>query len=285
MGTAVGASGLSLVAPASLTKLFALLILVVVLVSLIGTGVRVSRRALLAGGGAAGVMGTMVGIHGPPIALVFQNAEPAQARAMLGAFFAVGYATSVIALFAVGLFGRQELTVGLLLLPGVGIGYATAPLVGRFVDRRRLRIAILTISGASAIALALRCNLRSVPIGTTASRGSALKPGRAVWLREASANVPACAPRPLRNHAQHGGTKAVFEMTYAGRLAMFAIRVSYPGGHSVWLTRRFPTVAWGLKKDALPFPTEADAARTIARLRPSGPVSIEPIAPEIAKPA
>jgi hypothetical protein len=52
---------------------------------------------------------------------------------------------------------------------------------------------------------------------------------------------------------------------------MFAIRVSYPGGHSVWLTRRFPT--------------EADAARTIARLRPSGPVSIEPIAPEIAKPA
>ena len=46
---------------------------------------------------------------------------------------------------------------------------------------------------------------------------------------------------------------------------------------TVWLTRRFPTVAWGLKKDALPFPTEADAARTIARLRPSGPVSIEPI--------
>jgi hypothetical protein len=66
---------------------------------------------------------------------------------------------------------------------------------------------------------------------------------------------------------------------------MFAIRVSYPGGHSVWLTRRFPTVAWGLKKDAVPFPTEADAARTIARLRPSGPVSIEPIAPEIARSA
>jgi hypothetical protein len=62
-----------------------------------------------------------------------------------------------------------------------------------------------------------------------------------------------------------------------GELAMFVIRVTYPGGHSVWLTRRFPTVAWGLKKDALPFPTEADAARTIVRLRPPGPVSIEPI--------
>jgi N-acyl-D-amino-acid deacylase len=42
------------------------------------------------------------------------------------------------------------------MLPGVGIGYATAPLVGRFLDRRRLRIAILTISGASAVALLVR---------------------------------------------------------------------------------------------------------------------------------
>jgi uncharacterized membrane protein YfcA len=156
IGTAIGAWGLSLVAPASLTKLFALLILAAVLVSLLGTGVRVGRGALLMGGGAAGIMGTMVGIHGPPIALVFQNAEPAQARAMLGAFFAVGYAMSVAALAVVGLFGRQELTLGLLLLPGVGIGCAIAPLAARFLDRRRLRIAILTISGASAVALLVR---------------------------------------------------------------------------------------------------------------------------------
>lgn len=156
IGTAIGAWGLSVVAPASLTKLFALLILAAVLVSLFGTGVRISRGALLAGGAAAGIMGTMVGIHGPPIALVFQNAEPAQARAMLGAFFAVGYAMSVAALAAVGLFGRQELVLGLLLLPGIGIGYAIAPVVGRFLDRGRLRIAILAISGASAIVLLLR---------------------------------------------------------------------------------------------------------------------------------
>lgn len=132
------------------------MILAAVLVSLLGTGVRVSRGALLAGGGAAGIMGTMVGIHGPPIALVFQNAEPAQARAMLGAFFAVGYAMSVAALAMVGLFGRQQLALGLLLLPGVGIGCAIAPLVARFLDRRRLRIAILTISGASALVLLVR---------------------------------------------------------------------------------------------------------------------------------
>lgn len=156
VGTAVGALGLSLVAPDRLTKLFGLLILAAVLVSLFGPSVRASRGALLAGGGAAGIMGTMVGIHGPPIALVFQNAEPAQARAMLGAFFAVGYAISVVALAAVGLFGRQELALGLVLLPGVGVGYATAPLLGGFLDRRRLRIFILAISGASALLLLVR---------------------------------------------------------------------------------------------------------------------------------
>jgi hypothetical protein len=43
---------------------------------------------------------------------------------------------------------------------------------------------------------------------------------------------------------------------------MFVIRVAYPGGHSVWLTRRFPTAAWGPEKDALSFPTQTDAART-----------------------
>ena len=62
-----------------------------------------------------------------------------------------------------------------------------------------------------------------------------------------------------------------------GDLAMFVIRVAYPGGHSVWLTRRFPTATWGPEKDALPFPTEADAVRVTARLRPSGPVTIESI--------
>jgi hypothetical protein len=59
---------------------------------------------------------------------------------------------------------------------------------------------------------------------------------------------------------------------------MFVIRVAYPAGHSIWLTRRFPTTTWGPKKDALRFPTEADAARVTARLRPSGSMTIEPIA-------
>jgi molybdopterin-dependent oxidoreductase-like protein protein len=54
------------------------------------------------------------------------------------------------------------------------------------------------------------------------------------------------------------------------------------GGHSVWLTRRFPSVAWDRRKMRCPFPTETDAARTAARLRPSGPLPSSPSDKQLA---
>ena len=101
-------------------------------------------------------MGTMVGIHGPPIALVFQNAEPAIARAMLGAFFAVAYLGPVAALVAVGLFGWPELTRAAILLPGVGLGLVVSPPIAPLIDRNQLKWAILAVSSVSALVLLAR---------------------------------------------------------------------------------------------------------------------------------
>jgi uncharacterized membrane protein YfcA len=82
----LGAGALTAIRTAHLSKVFAILVLLAVALSVSGLRVRPTRPALFAGGGAAGVMGTMVGIHGPPMALVLQHARPDQARAMLGAF-------------------------------------------------------------------------------------------------------------------------------------------------------------------------------------------------------
>jgi uncharacterized membrane protein YfcA len=98
----------------------------------------------------------MVGIHGPPIALVFQNAEPAIARAMLGAFFTVAYLGAVVALVAVGLFGWPELTRAAILLPGVGLGLVAAPYIAPLINRSRLKWAILVVSSVSALTLLAR---------------------------------------------------------------------------------------------------------------------------------
>ena len=156
IGTSVGAVALKLVARADLPRLFGALILLAVLISVAAPRVAATPRALLAGSTVSGVMGTMVGVHGPAIALALQNTEPAQVRAMLGAFFAVGYAMAVAWLAVLGLFGRHELVLGLALLPGVGLGYLVAPAIANFIDTTVLRIVILAVSSVSAVALLLR---------------------------------------------------------------------------------------------------------------------------------
>jgi hypothetical protein len=55
-------------------------------------------------------------------------------RAMLGAFFIVGYNTSVVSLAVAGLFGSAELLLGVALIPGAVIGYLVAPAIAPFIN-------------------------------------------------------------------------------------------------------------------------------------------------------
>ena len=155
-GTVLGAVTLSTISIEHINRVFAILILLAVALSFAGPRLRPTRLALFAGGGGAGIMGTMVGIHGPPIALVFQNARPAQTRAMLGAFFFVAYLGSVLALAVVGLFGKLQLVLAAELLPGVVCGLLAAPFGAGFFNPARLRVAILGISASSALLLLFR---------------------------------------------------------------------------------------------------------------------------------
>jgi uncharacterized protein len=155
-GTAVGAVALAWTPSASLPHLFGALILVAVLISCSGLAIRSTPHALLGGGTVAGIMGVMAGIHGPPMALIFQNDAPKRARAMMGAFFAAAYPLSIAGMALVGLFGSLELALGLALVPGMALGFALAPLLARYVDRRVMRVGILVISAASGVVLLLR---------------------------------------------------------------------------------------------------------------------------------
>jgi uncharacterized protein len=156
LGCAIGAAILRALLGVDLAPVFAVLILAMVLISVSGVHIHAGRPALLIGGAAAGVVGTMFGVHGPPIALVLQHEPPGRLRATLCAFFAVGCTISLLALAAIGAFGVAQAARGLALLPGVLIGLLAAPMISRRIDRRRARIAVLTISTFSALALLLR---------------------------------------------------------------------------------------------------------------------------------
>jgi uncharacterized membrane protein YfcA len=155
-GTALGALALTLVDAAVLPRLFGAMILLAVILSVTAPALRPNGPAMFAGGSVAGVMGAMAGIHGPIIALLLQHEQPRRLRALLSAFFAVGYLTALVALAGAGLFGIDELLLGLLLVPGAALGYLAGPHLARRLDQRRLRRAILLISTASAIGLLLR---------------------------------------------------------------------------------------------------------------------------------
>ena len=155
-GCAIGAFALAVLAGVNLAQVFAVLILGIVMLSALGLSVRATTPALLIGGAASGILGTMFGVHGPPIAIVLQHEPPDRLRATLCAFFSVGCAISLVALATIGAFGIGQIGLGLALMPGVAIGFGFAPIVSRMLNRRRARIAVLTISALSGLALLLR---------------------------------------------------------------------------------------------------------------------------------
>jgi uncharacterized membrane protein YfcA len=155
-GTVIGAALLAAFAGMNLVRVLAMLILGAVLLSIFAAPVRVGGLSLLIGGAASGVLGTMSGVHGPPIALVLQHEPPERLRVTLCAFFAVGSALSILALAITGVFGIAQVGASLELLPGVAVGLAVAPLISRRIDRRRARAAVLAISAISALVLLLR---------------------------------------------------------------------------------------------------------------------------------
>jgi uncharacterized protein len=156
VGCVVGALVLALLTGRDLSQVFAMMILAAVGLSLAGLRFRTDTLALLIGGAASGVLGTMSGAHGPPIALVLQHEAPDRLRATLCAFFAVGGAISVLALAAAGLMGTARIILALELLPGAVLGFAVAPLFAGRLDQKRARAAVLIISALAALALLLR---------------------------------------------------------------------------------------------------------------------------------
>ena len=153
VGTALGAFALTLVDPEDLPRIFGVLILLAVAASASGFHPAVTNLSLSIGGFLGGFMGIMSGIHGPPVALLYQKSPGAKVRAMMGMFFLIGYPIAIVSLFLVGLFNRESLVMGLLLIPGVCLGYLVNPLLARFLDRGFLRPAILLVATVSALSL------------------------------------------------------------------------------------------------------------------------------------
>ena len=87
---------------------------------------------------------------------LYQNEEGPRIRSTISAIFTVGGFITLAGLWWAGRFGTVELLLGLLLMPGVVVGFAISGYTTAWFDRERIKPAVLAISALSALVVMLR---------------------------------------------------------------------------------------------------------------------------------
>jgi uncharacterized membrane protein YfcA len=156
LGTVAAAALLTQVSAGALPRLFGALVLAAVAITATGVRVRLTTGGILAASTVAGAMGTVAGVHGPPIALIYQRESPTRIRSALLPFFIFANGLSMLALAVIGMFGWRELYASLMLMPGLLVGFLASPLLARILSPAAIRASLLTISAVSGLTLLLR---------------------------------------------------------------------------------------------------------------------------------
>jgi uncharacterized membrane protein YfcA len=127
-------------------------VLVLVAVGLIVSGIHLRRTtgSLTFAGGLGGFMGTAVGIGGPPLALLYSNADGPEIRGALSRYFGASAVISLVLLAVFGQVHRENIGMAAVLLPGIVVGYLISGWLARHINRSHVRVAVLALSTVSA---------------------------------------------------------------------------------------------------------------------------------------
>ena len=156
IGVACGAFMLTqLVDRKAFMLVFGIMVAIAVILSLGGWRWRFSRFSLVSMGWLSGLMGTITSVGAPPLAMIYQDRRPEEARPTLSAFFAIGCAASLAGLALSGWAQLADVYLALAMVPPMLAGVWTARRIGGRLDSR-FRPALIAISGVAAVVLILR---------------------------------------------------------------------------------------------------------------------------------
>jgi uncharacterized membrane protein YfcA len=153
-GTLIGVAIVAAVPDTELAIVVGIVILLGVLASVIHPGIRVNRTSAATVGTICGITGTATGVDGPPMALLYQRAEPHTLRATLATCFLVGAVISGTALAISGELTFEQLELTMILLGPMLIGLGLSSLVAHRIPPAALRPIVLgfaTVAGLIAI--------------------------------------------------------------------------------------------------------------------------------------
>lgn len=138
--------------PANMDAVFGMIVIAAVAWSVFGPVITITRPVLFIAGTVAGAMGTVSGLHGPALALAYQNYPPGKARATIAGIFVIASVLSIAALLLTGEADSRALITGIWLIPGTLLGFAATFILPRPAPRLA-RNAMLTVAFISALAL------------------------------------------------------------------------------------------------------------------------------------
>lgn len=136
--------------------IFGTLLLVATYMSIKKWNIVANKKNITIAGTISGLMGTLTGIGGPPMALVYQNSSARKVVATLNMFFGVGALFSVILFIYYDLINLPEVMKSIYLSPALIIGtyVGRREMVKKFVDKN-LKNLIIAVCFVSAFVIIL----------------------------------------------------------------------------------------------------------------------------------
>ncbi len=121
-----------------------------------GLQVRRSAPTEVATGVAAAFTSITAGLPGPPLVLSFSDMKPSTLRGTVASFVLLVAVSGIIGLIATGEYGRHEVELTGLLIPGILVGLVVSRFVRPHLDNSWFRPVVLLVALAGGVALILR---------------------------------------------------------------------------------------------------------------------------------
>jgi len=155
-GALIGVLLLSLASARTLGLIIGFVVVAAAIAIAVGIHVQRTRSAKFFAGLVSGTTGLVASIGGPPVALLYSNAEGRMIRPTLNSVFMIGLTMSLVFRTASGNIALSDLWIGLALLPAAAIGYLLSSVVKDKMNASHARSGVLVISALGGIGLIVR---------------------------------------------------------------------------------------------------------------------------------
>lgn len=137
----------------ALPDVVACIVLFAVALSLAGLSVPITKTSLFGAGVLGAIMGTLTGIGGAPMAMLYATVDARRSAATQNAFYGLGTLISIAALAVSGLIRMQHIALALSLAPLVPLSLWISRPLARHVERGSIRPWALWLATVSAVLL------------------------------------------------------------------------------------------------------------------------------------